>query len=229
MSALPVFGALQEAKSISRHCDQISVKTVSQAGSQVPGRIGDATLVLNEQFCQSRLQAIADAQRQITALGLESFQAVENQCSGLASVMTDHVASLAQNSVKDAKRAVATMLASEGRPVDQLAMGARLCLGVAYRKDDGDMALGAALILTATGTAGYGELVAHHLREGFGDQSAHPARAKAWMDATLAALDANPDKAAPGQSEQRIAQLNAANQVKNAEQTAALPAFGILD
>jgi hypothetical protein len=58
-----------------------------------------------------------------------------------------------------------------------------------YRQDNMDTAVGSALMLVAMGEPAYGELIGHHLREGFGVQQRRDL-AMQWYDASLSALDA---------------------------------------
>jgi hypothetical protein len=64
-----------------------------------------------------------------------------------------------------------------------------ICLGLGYERDDRRMALTAAILLLSAGKRGYGEIVAHHLREGTFGQ-AHAEAARTWYQWTVEAIDA---------------------------------------
>ncbi len=67
-----------------------------------------------------------------------------------------------------------------------LAGTAQVCLGSGYARDNLDVAIGSALVLTALGQGGYAELPGHHLSQGFGVPR-RPDLALDWYDAALAA------------------------------------------
>ena len=96
---------------------------------------------------------------------------------------------------------VSSFVLTTGMSPAQLAGTARICLGVGYRTDNMDVALGSALLLFALGEGVYGELMGHHLSQGFG-----PAKrvdmAQAWYQAALAAADSGAVSVfVPGQPE----------------------------
>ena len=63
-----------------------------------------------------------------------------------------------------------------------------ICVGMGYRNDDAQMALAGALAMTAAGHAAYGEIVGHHLREGFGTTQSSTA-AVTWYAGAMNALE----------------------------------------
>ena len=79
--------------------------------------------------------------------------------------------------------------ALSGMPTDQAIAAGRICLSVGYETDDAAMALSAALALSSQGQTSYGELVGHHLREGFG-VTANAAAAQNWLLSTVDAIAA---------------------------------------
>jgi hypothetical protein len=80
----------------------------------------------------------------------------------------------------------------------QLTSTARICLSAGYRTDNMAVAVGSALILVALGEQGYGELLGHHLSQGFG-AARRPDLSLDWYDAGLAA--GGGQVIAPGQPE----------------------------
>ena len=70
----------------------------------------------------------------------------------------------------------------------QLSGTARICLSVGYRTDNMDVALGSSLILFALGEQIYGELMGHHLSQGFGTTKRMDL-AVSWYEPAFAAMD----------------------------------------
>ena len=75
-----------------------------------------------------------------------------------------------------------------GQSPAQLAGTAKVCLSVGYRIDNMTVALGSGLLLTALGEEAYGELMGHHLNEGFGT-TRRPDLAQAWFRAAVEAVE----------------------------------------
>jgi hypothetical protein len=96
-------------------------------------------------------------------------------------------------------------------------------MGVGYRTDNMDVAVGSALLLYAMGEGVYGELMGHHLSQGFG-----PAKrvdmATSWYDAGLAAVDAGAAAVfVPGQPERTELIRAAAQRMTNGGAAGNLP------
>ena len=125
-----------------------------------------------------------------------------------------------------------------GIPPADLAATARVCLAVGYRQDDMRMAVGSALLLSSMGEAAYGELLGHHLLEGFGTTTRRDLAAE-WYNASLTAIENGAAPAfMPGQPE-RVELLRKASLTLGATQSglapaqpqvqpAALPSFGLV-
>ena len=217
--ALPGFGFAQNASASASHlCNETQIRSATNGGPQQPGQIADAGLALDEQFCLARTAAIAEAARIEAGLdGLDPDQ-IAAQCDGLSQAMAPQVASLTSTGPAAALAGTESFLQSSGHPLAQLVTGGKICLGRAYRNDDAEMALGAALLVAAAGQPAYGELVSHHLRAGMGAPAA-PQQASGWMQLAL-------DGAAQGgtpvlnQDDARLAVLSAA-----ASGAATLPVF----
>ena len=123
--------------------------------------------------------------------------------------MKDHVAALSLKPRDAVVADVSSFVLSTGMSPAQLAGTARICMGVGYRTDNMDVAVGSALLLYTMGEGVYGELMGHHLNAGFGTAK-RPDMAQSWYAAGLAAIDAGaPAVFAPGQPE-RTALIRAA-------------------
>ncbi len=66
---------------------------------------------------------------------------------------------------------------------------ARICLGIGYRADNAEVALASALVLVGLGEEAYGELLGHHLMNGFATPK-RPDRGIEWLDDAGQALEA---------------------------------------
>ncbi len=223
-AALPDFTFGQVARSANEHCNEVNVLTAANGGITTVGRLGDPEFALAEQFCLARTHAMAESTRMEATIPNMNAAQIEQQCKGLAQVIAPHMQTLATASPDQVNAATASFLQGTGQPMAQLVSGGKVCLGVGYRIDDAQMALASAVLLSAGGEAGYGEMISHHLRQGMGTQQSKPA-ASAWMQTTLGALDGG---AAPvlGQSADRVAVLRAAQGGAVQQGNAVLPTFG---
>ena len=95
-------------------------------------------------------------------------------------------------------------------------------MGVGYRTDNMDVAVGSALLLFTMGEGVYGELMGHHLNMGFGPAK-RPEMAASWYQAGLQAVDSGAAAVfAPGQPE-RTELIRVAAQRMNGAPSASLP------
>ena len=159
------------------------------------------------------------------------------QCKQFGPAMQPHVAALALKTQQEVVRDVAGFILTTGMSPAQLKGTAQICMGVGYRTDDMDVALGSALLLFAMGDHVYGELMGHHLAQGFGTSKRVDA-ARVWYAEGLKAVDNGaPAVFAPGQPERtellRKASMSlgtsnsSATPVQPLVQPASLPSFGI--
>ena len=87
-----------------------------------------------------------------------------------------------------------------GMSLEQLSNTAGICLFSGYRRDDMEVALGAALILTGTGKRPYAELIGHHLALGYGVPNTAE-KAQDWYGMAVISLESGAEPVfAPGQS-----------------------------
>lgn len=188
-TALPNFMASGgDGPSLASHCNQVSLVTNSNGGFVTEASLSDPRFALNEQFCIARTYAIAEGETMASALkGVTSSQ-IEKQCRGFGPAMRDHVAAVSLSDRDEVIGDVRGFVLQSGQSPAQLAGTAKVCLSVGYRIDDMNIALGSALLLTALGEEPYGELMGHHLNEGFGT-TRRPDLALAWYDSAVTALD----------------------------------------
>ena len=180
----PSFTGFTLASSMSAYCAD-----AMQASPDVDVTLASAAMdqVMSQQFCLAM-----DATREDGAVLRASIEGmtpeqIVGQCQGLAGVLRATMDALGAQPREGAE--VAARGALSGMPADQAINAGRICLSVGYEEDNADMALAAALTLSANGEPSYGELVGHHLREGFG-VTANPAAAQTWLLSTVDAIEA---------------------------------------
>ena len=236
-NALPNFLGDAGGASLASHCNKISLLTNSNGGFTTLASMTDGGFVLNEQFCLARTYAMAESEELSSKVqGFTAAQMAE-QCAAFGPAMADYVAALSLRPRDEVVRDVSTFVLNSGMSPAQLSGTAKICLGVGYRTDDMDVALGSALLLVTLGEGAYAELPGHHLAQGFGT-STRGDLAAAWYAAATDALGAGGSPAfVPGQSD-RAALIDAAvidmNGVEaplrpgaEAPTEAALPTFAI--
>ena len=187
--ALPNFMASGgDGPSLASHCNQVSLITNSNGGFVTAASLSDPRFALNEQFCIARTYAIAEGETMASSLKGVTSNQLEEQCRAFGPAMRDHVAAVSLSDRDTVIGDVRGFVLQSGQSPAQLAGTAKVCLSVGYRIDDMNVALGSALLLTALGEEPYGELIGHHLNEGFG-ATRRPDLALDWYDAAVTALD----------------------------------------
>lgn len=190
-SALPSFmGAAGAPQSLASHCNKVSLLSNSNGGITQVSASANASpeLILSEQFCLARTYAIAQGEELAASVqGVTSAQ-IAQQCEGLAPAMKDLVSAASLNPQADVSRQVSAFILESGMSPAQLSGTARICLSVGYRTDNMDVALGSSLILFALGEQVYGELLGHHLSQGFGTTKRMDLAA-GWYDPAFIAME----------------------------------------
>lgn len=202
-NGLPNFLGAGTQASLASHCNTVSLITNTNGGFTTLANMSDPNVVLNEQFCLARTYAIAKSEELVSKIQGFTPDQIAQQCAGFGPAMKDQVASLSLKPRDAVVADVSSFVLSTGMAPAQLAGTARICLGVGYRTDNMDVALGSALLLFAMGEGVYGELMGHHLSQGFG-----PAKrvdmAGAWYQAGLNAADTGAAAVfVPGQPERK--------------------------
>ena len=208
-TALPNFLGGGAGLSLASHCNTVSLLTNTNGGFTKASTMVDPNVVLNEQFCLARTYAIAQGEELAASVQGVGTNEIAAQCKAFGPVMKDHVAALSLKPRDAVLQGVSGFVLSSGMAPQQLAATSKICLSVGYRTDDMDVAIGSALLLTALGEQVYGELMGHHLSQGFG-ATRRGDLAFDWYDAALSALEkGQPAVFAPGQPE-RVALLRTA-------------------
>lgn len=189
LTALPnLMGGGGEGPSLASHCNQVSLITNSNGGFVTAASMSDPRVALNEQFCLARTYAIAEGETLASALKGVTAAQLEEQCRAFGPAMRDHVAALSLSQRDEVVQQVRGFVLQSGQSPAQLSGTAKICLSVGYRIDNMNVALGSALLLTALGEEVYGELIGHHLKEGFGT-TRRPDLALAWYQGAIEAVE----------------------------------------
>lgn len=201
LTALPnLLGGGGDGPSLASHCNQVSLITSSNGGFVTAASMTDPRVALNEQFCLARTYAIAEGETMASALKGVTSEQLEEQCRAFGPAMRDHVAALSLSPRDEVVQQVRGFVLQSGQSPAQLSGTAKICLSVGYRIDNMNVALGSALLLTALGEEVYGELIGHHLKEGFGT-TRRPDLAMAWYQGAIEAVEKGAEPVfAPGDS-----------------------------
>ncbi len=231
-------GTKHQRSSLASHCSKVSLLTSSNGGYTTVATMTDPELTLGEQFCLARSYAISSGETLVAALQGVSPQQVDQQCDSFGPVVAPYLAQLGTSSSGALMGDVQKFILTSNMSIEQLEATAGICLFSGYRRDNMEVALGAALIMTGLGKRPYAELIGHHLALGFGAATA-TSQAQDWYATAVLALENGAEPAfAPGQPE-RVALIKAASaglggqtlaQPVPASATAAqLPTFGFSD
>lgn len=175
--------------SLANRCSGVMLQTSTNGGYTTLSNMSDPDFALSEQFCLARSYAMARGEDLIQDIqGLTPDQ-VSAQCDSYGEMVAPQVDALSINSKTEAETQMRKLALDSGLSPQDLAATSKVCLAIGYRQDNMDAALGSALMLVAMGEPAYGELIGHHLREGFGVQKRRDL-AMQWYDASLSALDA---------------------------------------
>lgn len=234
-SALPNFMGQTATVSLASHCNQVSLLTSTNGGFTTAETMIDANFALNEQFCLARTYAIAEGEQLAAAIKGFTPEQIAQQCEAFAPALKEHVAALSLKPHTAVMQDVSGFVLQTGMSPAQLSGTAKICLSVGYRTDNMDVALGSALLLTVLGEQVYGEIMGHHLAQGFG-ASKRSDLALAWYDMSLTAVENGAVSVfAPGQPERNAVLRKAAltldssqgQGVPQVQPVAALPIFTV--
>jgi len=201
-ASLPsLFSGGTAGASLANRCSAVMLQTSTNGGYTTLSNLSDPDHALSEQFCLARSYAMASGEELMQEIqGLTPDQ-VAAQCNSYGEMLAPQVAELSLSSKAEAEAQMRQFALDTELDPEDLAATSKVCLAIGYRQDNMDGVLGSALMLVAMGEPAYGELIGHHLREGFGV----PARrdlAMQWYDASLSALDAGSQAVfMPAQSE----------------------------
>jgi peptidoglycan hydrolase-like protein with peptidoglycan-binding domain len=184
-----LFATAGTAPALSARCDAVALQGQANGGMMTLGTLSNPGFALSEQFCAARASAVSHGHDLTQAITGLSFADITGQCEAFSAAVAPQTALLSSLVPIQAMASAEGFARAIGMPPAELAGTARVCLGVGYGADDMQMAMGSALMLVATNELAYGELIGHHLREGFGVE-ANATLAQSWFDAALGAVEA---------------------------------------
>jgi peptidoglycan hydrolase-like protein with peptidoglycan-binding domain len=202
--ALPSFmgsGAVQV--SLASHCNKVSLMTNTNGGYTTSAAMTDPNFALSEQFCLARTYAMSQGEEIAASVAGFTPAQISEQCLAFGDVLADQVAALSIQPAAEVQAGVATFVAQSGMSPVQLSGTAKVCLGVGYTTDNMNVAIGSALLLTALGERGYGELLGHHLSQGFG-ATVRPDLAMGWYEMAVEAIGQGQAVFAPGMIDRSV-------------------------
>lgn len=162
------FGGGQAKRSLASHCNKVNLLTSANGGFTTLDTMNDPTTVIAEQFCLARTYAMADGETLIAKVQGVTPDQIAEQCAGFAPSLQPHVSALSVKPRAEVMSDVGGFILQTGMNPEQLGATARICLAVGYKQDDMNLAIGSGLLLVAMGERAYGELMGHHLANGFG-------------------------------------------------------------
>lgn len=196
--------------SLASHCSKLSLLTGSNGGYMTQASMTDPELALGEQFCLARSYAINAGESMVAKLGGVTQAQIDSQCDAFGPAVQPYLAQLGSASSAAVVADVQKFVLQSNMSIEQLSDTAGICMFSGYRRDNMDVALGAALIMVGIGQRPYGELMGHHLSQGFGVAKS-TAQAQDWYALAIGALESGAQPVfAPGQPE-RTALIKAAS------------------
>jgi len=209
--------------SLASTCNKVAMMTTTNGGYTTVANMTDPSAALGEQFCLARSYAIATGEEMAAQVPGTTPAQIAEQCAGFAPAMKAEVAALSLQPATDVLAETRSFALSTGMSPAQLAATAKICLSVGYAQDNMDVAVGSALILTALGEAGYGELLGHHLSQGFG-ATQRADLAFDWYGMAIGAAEKGATPVfAPGQPERMALVRKAAYAITGRDDEAAAP------
>ncbi|MFN3614853.1 MAG: peptidoglycan-binding protein [Rubrimonas sp.] len=224
MAMMPSFIGGPVEASMASFCNKTNLLTQTQGGMITAVSMTEPTAALGEQFCLARTYAIDEGERLTAQVQGVTLAQMQEQCAAFAPTMREHVAAMVAKSPADTTSDLQTFVIQSGMNPAQLSANARICLSIGYRSDNADVALASALVLVGLGEAAYGEMLAHHMSQGFGAPKRLD-RAADWYDATVSAFEGGAARVvAPGAADRPQVLRTAAMMLRGGTPTAAAPA-----
>ncbi len=200
--ALPsLFPGGSIGRSLANSCNTVMLQTSTNGGYTTLANMSDPDFTLSEQFCLARSYAIAIGEEKMGEINGLTPEEVSAQCQALGQTLAPQVDAVSLHSQANVESDMREFALSTGLDPADLTASSRVCLAIGYSQDNLDTAIGSALLLVALGEVAYGELIGHHLREGYGVVMRQDL-AMQWYKASLTALDhGSPTVFMPGQSD----------------------------
>ncbi len=224
--------------SMASFCNKTNLVTSTNGGMVTAASMTDAGFAIGEQFCLARAYVMDAGEKLSATVQGVTLAEMQSQCAAFAPTMRDHVAGLVAQSPAETTNELQAFVIKTGMNPAQLSANARICLSIGYRTDGADIALASALVLVGLGEAAFGEVLGHHLAQGFGVPKRLD-RAADWYDAAVLAMEGGAERVvAPGVKDRPALLHAAAVRLRGgtpsqdplqaaAPQPAVLPSFGM--
>jgi len=196
--AVPTFGETSSVGSVVNHCNKINLITSTNGGYTNISNMKDPAFALNEQFCLARVYAISASEEMTSHVQGSNPEQIREQCETLGPIFKEQIAALSLGSREQVVTKTSNAILSIGMSPAQLIRTGKICLGVGYRIDNLDVVLASTLILVALGEPVYGELLGHHLLNGFGTARRTDLAMQWYASATDAIEQGQPAVFVPG-------------------------------
>ena len=234
-----LFAGGTAAASLANKCNAVLLQTSTNGGYTTLASMSDADFALSEQFCLARSYAISRGEELMQQVQGLTPQQIAEQCMSYGDMVKAQVDAISLSPQAEAEATMRSFALGTGIPPADLAATSRVCLSVGYAQDNMQLALGSALMLVTLGEPAYGELLGHHLREGFGTTQRRDL-AMQWYQASLTAIENGAEPIfMPSQTERPMLIREATVRLQTGEQqgvvttpqggatTAALPTFKV--
>lgn len=228
-AALPMLKPLKPVgkvtESAAARCELVDQTTRIQGGVIQANNMTDSNQALSEKFCEARGFAITQGQAVATQYAVSDNE-MNDLCKQIETGFNGMMAGLPTMAAADAANTAKNTAAGLGlTDPSTAATYGQICMGIGYRLDNSEMALAGAMAMLAAGQAPYGEIVGHHLREGFGVTKT-PNAAVSWYTNAIDALEQGATPVIlPSTTPERIKVIRAALKLESqqAGNTGALP------
>jgi len=178
---------------------------------------------LDEQFCLARTYIINESEQMLAAAQGVNANQIQSQCESFAPAMRPFINAIGAKSVAESTADLQAFVADTGMNPAALAANSKVCLGLGYRIDNTEVALASALVLVGLGETAYGELLGHHILNGFGT-AARTDRAVNWYNTAVFALEQGANAIAnPGNAQRPVLLKTAAAQLGGGAGTLTAP------
>lgn len=215
----------QVAVSAAARCELVDQTTRIQGGVIMAANMTDPNQALSEKFCEARGFAITQGGSLASQFAVSEDELTAT-CGQIEAAFAPAITSLPNapmNQVLDSAQSTAQGLGLAD--AGTAATYGQICLGIGYRLDNAEMALAGALTMMVAGQRPYGEIVGHHLREGFGVQRNRDTAGSWYLDAVGALEQGAQPVFVPSMTQERIQTIRTALQLQDqqAAGAAALP------
>lgn len=135
-------------------------------------------------FCSATEAAIAQSDTLVASVTGYTPAQIEEQCLGFSPALASVVASVSDVPASEVVQGAAEFIQRTGQDPVEMSGIAEVCIGIGYRLDDLDLAIGSAVLLTALDAPTYAEYAGYHLALGLGtDQD--PMLARSWFELAM--------------------------------------------